>query len=507
MDSQAPMNRDLRRLAGGTLDLIVVGGGLHGACIAWDATLRGLRVALIERDDFGAATSANSLRIVHGGLRYLARGDLRRMRESIRERSALLRIAPTLVQPLPVLVPTTGHGTHGRLALSAALRFNDLCSPDRNHGLDAAHRVPRGRLVSLQECRRLFPAFPAEGASGGALWHDARLTHPERLTLAFVRAAARRGALVANHCALQRVLTDGGTVQGVAADDRLGSGVVEIHGRAVVVAAGPWTPSLSGADPAHLSHAFALNIEVGRRLADVAAGVRSSTGAAEDPITGGRRFLFLAPQERTTLLGTWYALAAGRSEAELVERGAAALLGEFRAACPALELGAADVVGYQWGWLPLKAGRERGRPDALADRPRVLAHRAAGGVRNMFSVEGVKFTTARRVAEDVTDRVMAALGRAPVPCLTAQARVDDGDLLEATLEARVRQAVREEMAMRLPDVLRRTSPGPHPAGDGLEVVARLAAAELGWTDQRKDAEIDAVKRSKRTPGSIPEPVA
>jgi glycerol-3-phosphate dehydrogenase len=502
------MNRDLHRLAGGTHDLIVVGGGLHGACIAWDATLRGLRVALIERDDFGAATSANSLRIVHGGLRYLARGDLRRMRESIRERSALLRIAPALVQPLPVLVPTTGHGIHGRLALAAALRLNDLCSPGRNHGLDAAHRVPDGRLVSLEECRRLFPAFPAEGASGGALWHDARLTHPERLTLAFVRAAARRGALVANHCALQRVLFDGGTVQGVAAADRLGSGGVEILGRAVVVAAGPWTPSLSGADPARLPHAFALNIEVGRRLADVAAGVRAPTGALEDPVTGGHRFLFLAPQERTTLLGTWYAPAAGRSEAELVALGAATLLAEFRAACPALELDASDVVGYQWGWLPLKAGRERGRPDALADRPRVVEHRAVGGVRNMFSVEGVKFTTARRVAEAVTDRVMAALGRAPVPCRTAQARVDDGDLLEATLEARVRRAVREEMAVRLPDVLRRTSPGPQAgAGPGLEVVARLAAAELGWTDQRKDAEIDAAKRSMRTPGWIPEPVA
>jgi glycerol-3-phosphate dehydrogenase len=405
-------------------------------------------------------------------------------------------------------VPTTGHGPHGRLALAAALRLNDLCSLDRNRGLDAAHRVPDGRLVSLDECRRLFPAFPADGASGGALWHDARLIHPERLALAFVRAAARQGALVANHCAFQRVLTDGGTVQGVAAADRLGSGGVEIHGRAVVVAAGPWTPSLSGADPARLPHAFALNVEVGRRLADVAAGVRAATGAAEDPVIGGGRFLFLAPQERTTLLGTWYAPVTGESEAELVARGAATLLQEFRAACPALELDGADVVGCQWGWLPLKAGRERGRPDALADRPRVLEHRVMGGVRNMFSVEGVKFTTARSVAEDVTDRVIAALGRAPVPCRTAEARVDEGDPPEATMEARVRRAVRQEMAVRLPDVLRRTSPGPYPGdGHGLEAVARLAAVELGWTDQRKDAEIDAVKRCMRTPGSIPEPVA
>ncbi len=126
----------------------------------------------------------------------------------------------------------------------------------------------------------------------------------------------------------------------------------------------------------------------------------------------------------------------------------------------------------------------------------------------MFSVEGVKFTTARSVAEHATDRVMAALGRAPVPCRTAEARVDEGDVLEATLEARVRRAVRDEMAVRLSDVLRRTSPGPHAgAGHDLAAVARLAAAELGWTDQRKDAEIDAVKQSMRTPGSVPEPVA
>nr|MBA3556113.1 FAD-dependent oxidoreductase [Gemmatimonadales bacterium] len=104
------MRRELDRLTGRTHDLLVVGGGVHGACVAWDATLRGLAVALVERDDFGAATSANSLRIVHGGLRYLARGDLPRMRESIQERSALLRIAPDLVVPLPVLVPSAGRG-------------------------------------------------------------------------------------------------------------------------------------------------------------------------------------------------------------------------------------------------------------------------------------------------------------------------------------------------------------------------------------------------------------
>ena len=108
------MKRDLVGLVDTVYDVVVVGGGIHGACIAWDAALRGLRVGLIEREDFGGATSANSLRIVHGGLRYLARGDLRRMRESIRERRPSSASPPRLVEPLPVLVPTTGHGHPGR---------------------------------------------------------------------------------------------------------------------------------------------------------------------------------------------------------------------------------------------------------------------------------------------------------------------------------------------------------------------------------------------------------
>ena len=138
-------------------DLLVVGGGIYGACIAWDAALRGVSVALVDRDDFGAATSANSLRIVHGGLRYLARGEFARMRESIRERSTLLRIAPGLVVPLPVLVPTHGTGTQSRMALRAALAFNDLGSAGRNRGLDADHRIPAGRMLSRERSGRLLP--------------------------------------------------------------------------------------------------------------------------------------------------------------------------------------------------------------------------------------------------------------------------------------------------------------------------------------------------------------
>src|SRR3954467_8422911 len=153
------MRRNLSRFADTAFDLLVVGAGIHGACAAWDASLRGLSVAIVDQDAFGAATSANSLRIVHGGLRYLARGDLSRMKESIRERSTLLRIAPDLVQPFPVLVATHGVGLRSRWAHRVALASNDLLSLSRNRGLSSEQAIPGGRLVSRSECLELFPGF------------------------------------------------------------------------------------------------------------------------------------------------------------------------------------------------------------------------------------------------------------------------------------------------------------------------------------------------------------
>src|SRR5512134_9281 len=150
------MRRDLTLLTGRVHDLLVIGGGIHGACVAWDAALRGLAVAVVERDDFGGATSANSLRIAHGGLRYLARGDVARMRESIRERALLLRLAPGLVVPLPVLVPTQGWAARSRLVMRLALALNDLASAGGNRGLGRDHRILRGRLLSRSEAVRLF---------------------------------------------------------------------------------------------------------------------------------------------------------------------------------------------------------------------------------------------------------------------------------------------------------------------------------------------------------------
>ncbi len=504
------MRRDLSRLLDRTFDLLVVGAGIQGACIAWDACLRGLSVALVDRGDFGAATSANSLGIVHGGLRYLARGDVPRMLDSIRERSALLRIAPGLVEPLPMLVPTYQGGT-GRTAFRTALLLNDVISRTRNRELRPESEIPDGRLISRSECLRLFPWFPADGLTGGALWYDGRLRHPERLTLSFVRSAAERGVVSANYLRVDRILVRNGHAAGGEVTDLAEGSQFEVKARSVVVAAGPWTESLISSTlgrapgPITAGHALAVNIRVDRVLSSVAIGARSRTGRDLDPVGGGKRYLFAAPQPGNTLLGTWYA-PAGEGHAS-PDQGGASLLQEFNQACPGLELAAAEMAGCQWGWLRLKGNSENGRSMALAERPRIINHGTSNRVRHLFSVEPVKYTTARSVAERVVDSVFRDLGRSAAVCVTAEVPLalagTDGEFTVSD----VRRAVHEEMAVKLGDIVfRRSNLGSSQRLDRVAVtrIARLAGAELGWDITRQAAEVDEVMNRTQHPLAVEE---
>lgn len=500
------MRRNLPALSDNTFDLLVVGAGIHGACVAWDACLRGLSVALVDRGDFGAATSANSLGIVHGGLRYLSRGDLPRMRESIRERSVLLRIAPTLVEPLPVLIGTYRRAARSRAALGTALLLNEIVSALRNRGLSPELQIPRGRLVSLATCQALFPWFPPDGLTGGALWHDARMRAPERLTLAFVRSAAERGAVVANYVRMDRLLVREGTAVGIAATDLDGGGRFDIKARSVVVAAGPWTTGLTRDTLEQRSRpepgqALAVNVLISRPLSSVAVGVEA-----------GNRFLFAVPRNDKTVLGTWYAVADSGPSAT-PEWGQEALVREFNQACPGLELSAADVVACQWGRLPLKRHRRQGAVE-LAERPRVTDHGSSGGVRHLLSVEGVKYTTARSVAQGVVDWVFRDLGKPAPRCETASTRLaqepePEGSAPFAGLGRDViRRAVSQEMAVKLEDIVLRRSQIDTASLTRAELTtaARIAGEQLGWDPLRQEAEIESVIRRAGGMHYVEEPV-
>src|SRR5687768_16429591 len=189
--------RDLPRLAEHEFDVLVVGGGIYGLTIAYDAAQRGLSVALVERGDFGAATSFNHLKTIHGGLRYLQSADIRRMRESICERRTFARIAPRFVAPLRFALPTGPSLTRNPIAMKAALALDAYVGRDRNDGIDASLHLPAGRLIAGQNCRALFEGAIRTVASA-AVWHDYQTIDGDRLTLSFAKAAAANGAVIVN---------------------------------------------------------------------------------------------------------------------------------------------------------------------------------------------------------------------------------------------------------------------------------------------------------------------
>jgi len=471
------VRRDTAALAAREHDLVVVGGGVYGAAAAWDAAQRGLAVALVERQDFGAGASWNSLKTIHGGMRYLQKGDLRRLRESAGERRTLLAIAPELVRPLPFFVPTYGHGPSGREALAIGLALSELLTADRNRGLPAAQRIPPGFTVGPREALRRLPGLRREGLSGAALWHDAQAASTERLTLAFVHAAAGAGAACANHAEAVGLLRAAGRVAGVALRDAESGRTLELRARLVLNCAGPWCDdviALSGLPRRAAPLLRARNLVLRRTPAlPFAVGGRS-----------GGRFLFVVPWQGRTLVGTSY------EPAEAAPSDPLAFLAEAAAAFPWAGLERGDLALVHEGLVPGEGGAS-----GLSTRPRLHDHEAEDALPGLVSVQGVKYTTARLVAERAIDLAARRLRRDLPACRTAVTPLRQARALEGSLEARTRAAVREEMALTLADaVLRRLDlgTGGPPEASELDCVGRVMADELGWDAARLSAERTAV---------------
>lgn len=550
------LSRDLGTLETRRFDLIVVGGGIFGAAAARDAALRGLDVALIERDDFGAGASASCFKMVHGGIRYLQHLDLVRLRASCAERSALLRTAPHLVQPLPIAIPTYGHGRDGPALLGAGVFGYDLLTLDRNRGIgDPERRIPRCRLLSRADALAAFPALRPEGLTGAVVFTDAQMYSPPRLVLAFVRSAAVAGATVVNHLeATGLVRSAGGRVEGVRA--RTGDGAtLEIRGRAVLNAAGGWADTLtrtwlgrSRTGPIAYTRdlCFVIRRPWPGRLGLAVLGARRDPDAV---LGRGARHLFVVPWREVSLVGVWHRVwDRGADQVAVEEAEIEACLDELNAACPGLGLARDDVLMSQAGLLPCEL-RTGGAGLSYGKRSILIDHGRTDGAPGLITLTGIRYTMARGDAGRAVDLVARQLGhRAPRPA-TARRPVFGGDLgagFEATVGATLRaqrlgldepvvralvhnhgaaagdvlaladaapdlarplpgstvlgaevvHAVRAEMALTLADVaFRRTdlaTAGPPPLG-ALYAAADLMARECRWDRTRTVAEVGRVQ--------------
>jgi glycerol-3-phosphate dehydrogenase len=297
------MKRNLERLSNQTFDVVVIGGGIHGAIAAWDATLRGLSVALIDRGDFGSATSQNSLKIVHGGLRYLQDGNLARIRTMARERSTWMRIAPHLVHPLKCLTPTRVKFSRNRLALGVALTANDLLSFDRNRPSDPEKHLTKGKLITQVELADILPGYDVSTSTGAAVWHDAQIYNTERLLLEFLLSAVRAGAEVANYVEAIGFLQQGNRITGVRARDVQSSQVFEVQSKVIVNCAGAWLDNVLNkvSISSEYGTSVAMNILVDQVWTGVAAGLPSRPASGRPP-----QILFFVPWRNKTMIGTWH---------------------------------------------------------------------------------------------------------------------------------------------------------------------------------------------------------
>ena len=487
------MRRDLTRLETEHFDLLIVGGGIYGSAIAWDASLRGLRVALVEQRDFCSGTTGNSLRIAHGGLRAMQQLAVGKLRESAREQAILFRIAPSLVQPLPCLVPLYRHSKTGPAAFRAVFASMRLLTADivRKFNLP----LPASRVVSADEALSCFPGFGSDGLSGGALWYDAQVPEVERLVLAFLHSASERGAAAANYVRARRLIVEGNRVTGIEATDQRTGRDFQIRASVTVNAAGPWVGELVDSaaplEPSRLPRQWAqgVNLVLDRPPPPVAIGIRSRWGADRDPVTGGYRYLFMTGWKGSTLAGTSYRFSTEGGHSLPVQ--IRELIEEWNTACPALQWKVSEVTHHHCGRLPLRDGVQAGRPTALLERGFVFDHRRSG-LDRLLSVIGTKFTTARQAAEKTVDAVFHSLGRTPKHCATGEVPLLAEVPGAKDPVTRTRYGIREEMALSLEDVVvRRLGLGltKCPPVDVLGEIADAAALEWGWSPRQTDEEI------------------
>jgi glycerol-3-phosphate dehydrogenase len=478
--------RDLPRLAEREFDVLVVGGGIYGLTIAYDAAQRGLSVALIDRGDFGAATSFNHLKTIHGGLRYLQSADLRRMRESIVERRAFARIAPRWVAPLAFAMPTGASLTRNPIAMRAALAIDAFMARDRNAGVDATRHLPAGRVVAGVECRELFEGAIRTVASA-AVWHDYQMLNGDRITLAFAHAAVAHGAVLANYVEATGPLKNGSELAGVNARDTFTGDTFEIRARILVNAGGPWGATLFDRTGVRTGWPLlkAMNLVTSRPARKAAL-----VGA-----TRAGRALVLLPWNGRTLVGTSESSDTRQPDDQDAKRSEVdAFLVDINATFPTLGLKADEITLVHRGIVPAAAAKGR---LSLLGQSRIIDHGMRGNLSKLVSIVGVKYTTARIVAERTVDALISKLGRAPVACRTGDTLLPGAGLEQSDPADPIAHAIREEMACTLSDVvIRRTGIGAagKPGDSIVNDVAGRMQNMLGWSQLRKTQEIDALRR-------------
>ncbi|HXU87831.1 MAG TPA: glycerol-3-phosphate dehydrogenase/oxidase [Methylomirabilota bacterium] len=531
-------------LADADYDVVIIGGGMAGAGAARDLAMRGVSVALVDKGDFGSATTSLSSKLIHGGLRYLELFDFGLVRESLAERQRLQRLAPHLVKPLPFLVPIYRDSSRGLVKVRLGLKLYDWLTPGGAR--------ERYRVLRPIDALSLEPAIRPDDLRGAGYYFDDLLLFPERLCLENILSACRHGARAFNYCQVLSVVRDQrGAVAGVTARDLLTGTVATLGARVIVNAAGPWVDDLR-----ELAGVSERGRHVLRRTKGIHCLLPRMTERAIYHSTRDDRMIFVIPWREFSLVGSTDTDFAGDLDRVWATRDEVEyLLGEVRRALPDPRVNT-EAIAYTYAGVRPLSHEEGKRASDVSRAHRVVAE--AGG--RFLSITGTKLTCFRSLAEELGDAIMRTLGRRG-PGHTATRMLDGTDEDSARVEARawldvspemaasglpadtletlittygrvyprvvdligkvpggaerlcptnpdvvgqLHHAVQDEMTVSLQDfMLRRTGIGTSSCQgeDCAEPIARRMAALLGWSARRLDAELEAfdahVARSRR----------
>ena len=393
MRAAFPLVRDVAGLQGRAFDLLVIGGGIYGAWTAYDAALRGLSVALIEKTDWGCGTSQSSSKLIHGGLRYLEHYELRLVRHALAERRVLSEIAPHLVRPLNFRVPVWSYSRVGRMQLLAGLTLYDFLATGKQP-------VPRYKSFSRLQMEAAHPYLAKEGLKGGLRYGDCQ-EDDARMTMVVVAAAQAAGAVCANGVVAQSLLEREGRVVGARLLDDASGESFELKAGVTVNAAGPWARALTAS--ALGETAPAVKLVKGVHLVLPAVPGLEDAFLLTAPQDG--RVFFVIPWQHRTLVGTTEAAILDPRETVVTEAESAYLLAAVNALLPGLGWTEADVIGRYAGARTLQAEDA----DSLSAQTRefVVSQPRPGLIWPI----GGKYTTGRCDAAEIVDHVLAMLGR------------------------------------------------------------------------------------------------
>lgn len=525
MNKAYPLVRDLRGLRQTRFELLVIGGGIYGAWTAFDAALRGLKVALIEMRDWGSGTSSASSKLIHGGLRYLENFEFQLVRHALAERRVLTHVAPHLVRPLRFVVPIWADSRMSRAQLKAGLTLYDLLA-GRNQP------VPGHRYFSSRELKKQFPYLRGEGLRGGLSYGDCQ-EDDARMTLAVAAAAQGAGATLANRVRATRLLRDERGVHGAEVEDLENGERFPLHAACVVNAAGPWAQALNG------DAAMPVRLVKGVHLVMPRIEGCDDAFLLTSPRDG--RVYFVIPWYGRTLVGTTESEVDDPTQVRVEDADIDYLLESARHALPELGWTRQQVLGRFAGVRTLQAESEASLSKVTREFTIALP------IPRLIVPIGGKYTTARVDSVGIVDLVVRQLGRARLASRTQEtplpgaptgdfaswqaeavrrliARgVDEESATQAALrhgvrvdalmhlideqpplaqrlvpslpfiDAEVVIAARDEMARSIGDILRRRIPALllGCCDDALAArVAGLMAGPLGWSEARQRKALD-----------------